>query len=274
MEWLVSKNYADDQKSHSHRRAPGTCRWFLQCHEYDEWLAAKGKGMVLFCSGDAGAGKTLLTSAVIGDLQERFQPRSDSKVGIAYVYFRVQPVHSAPVDIAGQRPDNLLKNLLGQIVADLPNTEEAMQPFTHSWKLYNTHVLQQSIRQPSLEDIADAFCLTASWYSRIFVALDALDECPDESRQFLSAIAGARSKLDLRVFATARVGTDVPEFDKAIRIPRVVRASEDDIRTYIASRILEITGVIRSDPGLVQEVGDVISTKSSGMSVNLSNIVR
>lgn len=101
---------------------------------------------------------TLLTSAFVSNLQQRFPPVSSSpKAGIAYAYLREQTVQSASVDAVIQSSESLFKNLLGQILADLPDTEDAMPFFAHPWKLYDAHVRQDNARQPSLNEIFDAF---------------------------------------------------------------------------------------------------------------------
>ncbi|KAK3343579.1 hypothetical protein B0T25DRAFT_614755 [Lasiosphaeria hispida] len=264
VDWLVSKDYADDQQLYSSQRAPMTCTWFLECHEYDMWLNTKSR--VLFCSGDPGTGKTLLTSAVVSNLQQKFSPISPDRLraGIAYVYFREQTVQSAPADAASQSPESLLRNLLGQLLAALPDTADAMPFFAHAWKLYDAHLLHDSARQPSIDDISDAFCRTAAWYDYVFVALDALDECPAESRRFLSSLAKAQAKLDLRIFATCRADTAIPHFGEDTRISRDIRASEADIQRYLELRIPEVDHVLRGDESLKQQAIQGITTKSNG----------
>ncbi|KAK0707371.1 hypothetical protein B0H67DRAFT_685700 [Lasiosphaeris hirsuta] len=263
VDWLLPKGYADDQQLHSDQRAPGTCTWFLECREYSEWLETRSK--VLFCSGDPGVGKTLLTSAVVSNLQQRFRPvPGRPKAGIAYAYFREHTVQSVPEDAVNQGPENLFKSLLGQILADLPDTQDAMPFFAHSWKLYDAHVLHANSRQPSLDDISDAFCKTAAWYDYVYVVLDALDECLAESRRFLSSLADAQTKRDLRIFATCRADTNIPQFHEGTRISRDIRASESDIRGYLKSRIPDLSRDFRGDQDLGQQVIQGITTKSNG----------
>ncbi|EAQ91601.1 hypothetical protein CHGG_03536 [Chaetomium globosum CBS 148.51] len=267
VEWLVSKDYADEQQLYCDQREPMTCAWFLECAEYNEWLDTKSK--VLLCTGGPGAGKTLLTSAVVSNLQELKQQRlpvgSDRpRVGIAYVYFREQTVQSSSEDAFIQSQEGIFRNILGQLLSDLPATEDAMLFLAPSRKLYDTYLLHQGARQPGLSDVVDAFRETAAWYDHVFVVLDALDECPVESRHFLLSLVHAQAKVDARIFATCRTDTTIPQLVLDTCTSRGVRASDADIERYLKARLPELSHVLSRNHHLEPQAVQEITAKSNG----------
>ncbi|KAH6635903.1 hypothetical protein F5144DRAFT_628016 [Chaetomium tenue] len=264
VEWLVSKNYADEQQLYCSQRAPMTCTWFLECPEYNEWLDTKSR--ILFCTGGPGAGKTLLTSDVVSNLHGQRRPVGSDRprVGIAYIYFRELTVQSSSADAVIQSQEGIFRNILGQLLSNLPATEDAMPFFAPSRKLYDAHLLQGSIRQPGFSDIMDAFRETAAWYDHVFVVLDALDECPVESRHFISSLIHTQAKLDVRIFATCRTDTAVPQLVLDTCTSRDVRASNADIERYLGARLLELSHVLSRNQHLEQQVIQEIAAKSNG----------
>jgi hypothetical protein len=86
LNWLTPVDYAHQQKDFISRRQAGTCQWFLDSIEFQMWLESDKQ--TLFCPGIPGAGKTILTSVVVEELDARFQ--KDPSIGIAYVYCSFQ----------------------------------------------------------------------------------------------------------------------------------------------------------------------------------------
>jgi hypothetical protein len=70
LDWLTTIDYAPQQNDFINQRQAGTGQWFLDSAEYQAWL--KTDKRILFCPGIPGAGKTILTSIVIDDLDTRF----------------------------------------------------------------------------------------------------------------------------------------------------------------------------------------------------------
>jgi Cdc6-like AAA superfamily ATPase len=128
----------------------------------------------LFCPGIPGAGKTILTSIVVADINERYQ--DDDIVGVAYLYcnFRRQDE---------QKIDDLLASLLKQLA-------HGRSPLSKTLKdLYGRHEKKRT--RPSWEEISKAIQSAAESYSRVFILVDALDECQTTDacqKRFLSEI--------------------------------------------------------------------------------------
>jgi hypothetical protein len=78
-------------------------------------------------------------------------------------------------------------------------------------------------------------------YSRVFIAIDALDECQvsDGCRsRFLSEIFNLKKSCHANIFATSR---DIPEITQRFdgNVSLEIRARDEDVRKYLEGQILE-----------------------------------
>ncbi|RYO87951.1 hypothetical protein DL766_010235 [Monosporascus sp. MC13-8B] len=70
LDWITPIDYTPQQNDYFSRRQAGTGEWLLDSTEYQAWL--KTDGQTLFCPGIPGAGKTILASVVIENIDGRF----------------------------------------------------------------------------------------------------------------------------------------------------------------------------------------------------------
>jgi hypothetical protein len=159
LKWLTPIDYAPQQSDYIRRRQPETGQWLLDSAEYQVWL--KTDKQTLFCPGIPGAGKTILTAIVIDHLSTRFQ--NDADIGIAYVYFNYKQ------NVDKQNVDNLLSSLLKQLSQEQPSLLDNVKA------LYNQHRIKQM--QLSIDELLRALQHIAAMYLRVFIIVDALNEC-------------------------------------------------------------------------------------------------
>ncbi|KAJ5523286.1 ankyrin [Penicillium frequentans] len=218
LEWLTKDNQGPYQSEYLKRRQPGTGQWLLQSPEYQRWRTAEKQ--TLFCSGIPGAGKTILTAIVIEDLTA--QCSSHQNIGLAYVYcdFRLQNE---------QKAEDLLASILKQLAYSVPESVT---------KLYDQHKDRRT--RPSLSEISRTLRSVAESYTRVFVVIDALDECQaiDDCRNvFLSQLFDLQRKCAVSLFATAR---SIPEItERFIGENLDIRAHDSDLHKYLEGRILQ-----------------------------------
>jgi hypothetical protein len=248
LEWLTPIDYAPQQSDYLRRRQPGTGQWLLDSAEYQAWLRTNKQ--TLFCPGIPGAGKTILTSVVVHDVCNRFH--NDTTIGIAYLYcnFRRQEEQNAECLLA-----NLLKQLArGQY--PLPGTVK---------ELYNRHQARRT--RPLLDEISRAFQSVAIMYSRVFIIIDALDECQetDGSRaKLLTEIFSLQGKSGLKLFATSRF---IPEVEKDFEnyLSLEIRASHEDIWNYLDNHMSPLPEFVTHDIDLQTEIKAEIEGAIDGM---------
>lgn len=238
LDWITPIDYTSEQNDFIARRQLGTGKWLLNSIEFQEWL--KTKQRTLFCPGIPGAGKTILTSIVIENLQEQIQ--NNSNIGISYVYCNFRRKKN-------QKAEDLLLSLLKQLTQGqcfLPESVKA---------LYDHH--KEKRTRPSFDEISKTFQSVAVIYSRTFIIVDALDECQESNgsrTRFLKEVFAIQAKCGANIFATSRFIPDITT--KFIdSISREIRAHDEDIGTYLDSYIS------KSELKLLKDIREEIKTK-------------
>ncbi|KAI9449062.1 hypothetical protein BJY52DRAFT_275129 [Lactarius psammicola] len=156
------------------------------------WMNGKRKGTLFLVHGRSGAGKTVLTSAVIESLREQYK---DGSATIAYFYFEF-----------GDLPKRRVRNLLSSILVQLAAHSDTRRKVLHD--LYSNH--GDGAREPTeealLESLKDMLKLTTQ--GPTFLIIDALNEAlpgiQPQSNAFKVIEELVSLELpDLRIFATS-----------------------------------------------------------------------
>ena len=212
------------------------------------WL--KTEKQTLFCPGIPGAGKTILTSIVVDDLDTRFS--GDPQIGIAYIYCNFRRKDE-------QKAEDLLASLLKQLA-------QGQSPLPDSVKtLYDCHKDKRT--RPSFDEFSRALQLVVAKYSRVFIVVDGLDECQisDGCRsRFLSEIFNLQAKWRVNFFATSRF---IPEIQKMFEGSMLIKiyASNEDVQMYLDARISHGQSRILQHPDLQAEITAEITKAIDGM---------
>jgi hypothetical protein len=248
LDWLTPTDYGTEQSENIQKRQPGTGQWLLDSAEYQAWL--KSGRQTLFCPGIPGAGKTVLTSIVVQELNAMFT--NDSSTGIAYLYCNFSRRDE-------QKVEHLLLSLLKQL------TQER-SPLPASIKtLYNHHKDKRT--GPSFDEISRALHSVAAIYSRVFIIVDAVDESEASEgcqMRLLSEIFSLQAKCGANFFATSRPMTKIIEkFEGSTCLE--IRARENDIRAYLDGHISILPRFVLRSPGLQEEIKNKIVKAVDGM---------
>lgn len=250
LDWLAPLDYSTQQSDYLRRRQEGTGEWLLNSDEFQMWV--KDESQMLFCPGMPGAGKTVLTSVVVDHLDSRFQ--GDSKTGIAYFFFDYKRQDEHTIDA-------LLASLLRQLTACQSSLPETVH------ELYKQHNTQSNKTRPSTEELIRVLKSVALIYSRIFIMIDALDECKSSNGtrlRVLSCIFKIRSEIRANFFITSRFNTEIS--GAFLGNPTLeIRASDNDVRNYLSGNMAHLPKFVRGDPSLQKEIIDSILQAVQGM---------
>jgi Cdc6-like AAA superfamily ATPase len=247
LNWLTPMEYDHQQSDYIRRRQSGTGQWLIDSEEFQSWI--KTSKQTLFCPGIPGAGKTILTSVVVEDLISRYQ---DLNVGIAYIYLNFRRQEE-------QRVEDLLASLLKQL-------SRKLSPLPHSLKsLYNSYENKRT--RPSSDEILEILLSVTSKYSRTFILVDALDECQASGgcrTKFLNELFNLQERSGTNVFTTSRF---IPEILKRFTesASLEIRATDDDVRLYIDSRISGLPTFVSRSSDLQERIKTEIVKAVDGM---------
>lgn len=249
LDWITPIEYATQQRDFSNQRQRGTGQWLLKSPEFNTWVGSEGT--TLFCPGIPGSGKTILTSAVVGELQSRFQ--EEDGVAVAYLYCNFRRENE-------QRPHDLLASLLKQLACGRP-----LPPAL--WALYESN--KRTRMRLSLDQIRRLFTAVLSTVSKAFIVIDALDECQaayGHRARFLSEVLALRAAHKINIFATSRFIPEIVDtFNQAVSLE--IRAASQDIGMYIEGRMQEMPAFVQRNSQLQEEIRAKVSDAADGVYV-------
>lgn len=247
MDWLSSDDFPAQHADLIARRQADTGLWFLDSSEFTEWI--HGASQTLFCPGIPGAGKTMMAAIAVDHLLNTVQT---ADVGVVYLYcnYKRQAEHTTP---------NLLAAVLKQLVQDRPSIA---QPLSGP---YDDHQVRRT--RLSLGETVSALRSVLGNYSKVYVIIDALDECPERDgtrSQLLKLCYSLQGQADLRLMATSRHISDiVAEFKDKPQVE--VRASDADVKRYVEGKIDRLAKCVQRDRDLQELVQDTIVEAVDGM---------
>lgn len=246
LNWLSTTDYSSVQSDYLGRRQNGTGQWLLDLPEYEVWMQEPGKS--LFCPGMPGAGKTILASIIIDSLCTKFE--SDPKVGVAYVYCNYRRQNEQTVN-------HFMLSILKQLGEGISTLPIAIS------ELANKHTKRRT--RPSLNEILVALQTVISMYERVFIIIDALDEC-SVAHDLMSRIFELQMKGVLNLLVTSR---DSPELAYMLKDSDTIeiRATDEDVRKYIEGYFVQFSRLVQRNSDLQTEITNKVSHAVSGMYV-------
>ena len=247
-DWLTPIDHASDQRDAISRRQPGTGGWLLHSQTYKDWLSTDNR--TLFCPGIPGAGKTVFASIINADLQERYH--HDPTVGLAHLFCNYRR-HSE------QTLEALLSALLKQLVEHQVPLPECVVDF-HKKPPPKGTLDRIEATMVTLKSVA-------ATYSRVFIAVDALDECStshDCRTKLLSSIQSLQKQCHINLLATSRFIPEITEkFKTACHLK--IQADNNDVRRYLSENMTRLPGFVQRDEVLQEEVVSKIVEAVRGM---------
>lgn len=244
--WITKVDFTTQQCDYFRRRQAGTGEWLLSSVEFQEWL--KSSHNTMFCTGMPGAGKTIMTSIVINDLTQR--AAEDESIGVAYIYCDFK-----------RRDEQNINNLLLSLLKQLSETQSSLPKEVKD--LFDRHRSRRT--WPIREEISSTLISVAIKYSKLFIIIDALDEClgsTDCLAQFLSEIFNLQAKCAANIFATSRENGQIEKSFSTRPFP--IRATDHDILRYLEQR-MQIHQSEILDDSLRNEIKEKVVEATGGM---------
>lgn len=205
------------------------------------------------------ADKTPVRSTAIDYLEQEFR---QTQTGIAYVYC-----------LYDERQQTAT-NLLGSLLQQLANQNDAVKDDIIKCHSENT----RDRTRPTLRQISDLLGRQVKNFDKVFIIIDALDECPEAGKvrlDFLTEIR--RLQPEIRLMVTSQHIPSIEcDFKQAMRLE--ICADDQDVRKFIEAKIEQrgpggLSDVLMDyDAVKLKSLKDLIVTtvleKTNGMSVN------
>lgn len=187
---------------------------------------------------------------MVDELLTRFE--NDGNISIVYLYCNYQRQYE-------QNPKDLFASLLKQLVQEQPSIPDSVKT------LYDRHKDKRT--RPSLEEILQTLQTVVAAYSRVFIVVDALDECQtsDGCRpKFLSGLFNLQAKCKANLFATSRpIASIEKEFEGNSKLE--IRASEEDVRRYLEGHMFRLPEFVARSLELQEEIKTDLVKAVDGM---------
>jgi Cdc6-like AAA superfamily ATPase len=250
-DWFAPSSFADQQNDYLAQRHAGTGTWLCKNSQYEHWCRQADN--TLLCPGIPGSGKTVMVATIVDDLQRRFREQRD----VVVVYFYCNFNRSSE-----QQLHQILASLVRQLFQEQPHVPEPVQ------EIYRKHQARRT--RPNLEEIKKLLRVLVQEHVRVFIVVDALDECNNTDKvcdkllnEFFE-LQQQNTMKNLNILATTRF---VPQIlHRFLAFPQIeIRAQKADIERYLDARMPELTNCVQRNERLQQDVKTQITGSADGM---------
>lgn len=224
-DWLNAPDVTVDHNAACAKKHPGTGMWLVKSPQFLKWL--KQENSVLWLSGFAGSGKSILCSTAIQFVLRH--ERSDPNVGIAFFYFTFN-------DGSKQDESSMIRALLLQLSSQL---QDGHVDLTRLYELYKAGMAPSSV-------LLERFHRLIQRFRHVYIFLDALDESPQTGpREYVLDALETMQKWGvqyLHLFVTSRDEPDIRESLDFLATQKVIMQNagiDRDIVNFISSRLNE-----------------------------------
>ncbi|PBK60949.1 hypothetical protein ARMSODRAFT_1089955 [Armillaria solidipes] len=248
-EWLTSGSvdYKEIQKEKLEERTSGTGRQFLTSPVFRNWKDGPSPTR-LWCPGQPGAGKSVLASIIVKDLETSVSPRKALVLCIFCDYQKAATIRT------------IVCSLLKQTI-------QSQGLSSHSKSVYVKESANGT--QPSVDTLSDTLSKALGSYGgRVYIVLDALDEFTDTDggRRRLIDTLKSLAGDDIRLLVTSRdIATIELLFEIDTRLD--IRAADEDINKFVMKRLSQddLANLIRGRNDLHEEILTGVVKKADGM---------
>lgn len=235
----------------------------MEAEGFRQWLQDNKASRCLVCPGDPGTGKSFLAATAIRHIKT-LSSRTEPRV-VAYIFCDYKSNNDT-------RVVDHLASLLRQIVsqnADIADADIA-EPLLELHKK-NGHLKREELTKEQVQRVLEE---TISKAQRVYIIIDALDECHHDIGQDLldsiAELAYSKHGSTLSLMATSRPSpTLVSGFEKRFHTAESVAqvkitAHPSDIRAYV-KRSLQNEDRFRSDQDLCIKIEEAVVEAAQGL---------
>lgn len=205
-----------------------TGQWFLESHEFAKWKTERNS--FLWLKGVPDCGKTVLSSSVIGNLEQTVGPSN-----LLYFFFDFN-------DVKKQSTTDVLRSLLAQLYNHRNELPELDALFSSC---------QDGRQQPESASLLETFQASLQQAGEVWIVIDALDECRRRNDvltgDLLSWVQSIRDgSLNAHLLVTSRPEPEIRRFIESCSraeeiIPLQSGRITHDINTCIKAQVVDMS---------------------------------
>ncbi|KAJ0141536.1 hypothetical protein HZ326_15631 [Fusarium oxysporum f. sp. albedinis] len=245
--WLSPPDCSTNANLARKRRHPGTGAWLLNSPVFQEWKLGTRQHLWLY--GLAGCGKTILITTILDHLLQL-----DTYTTLAF-FFDFN-------DARKQKLEDLLRSLAIQLYH---TGNEAARRLD---SLFTSH--DDGRRQPDTNALSACVDTMIQIAGKVFVIIDALDECTarEELVQWLKHLASRKAQLIVTGRPEIEFQSAIPQsFDKLNCVQLDKNVVNGDIRSYVEATLEQKPDFVdkKLSPSILEEIRDKIGDGADGM---------
>ncbi|KAH7190158.1 hypothetical protein DER44DRAFT_844823 [Fusarium oxysporum] len=245
--WLSPSDYSTNANLARKRRHPGTGTWLLNSPAFQEWKLGSRQHLWLY--GLAGAGKTVLSTTILDHLLQ-----IDTYTTLTF-FFDFN-------DARKQKLEDLLRSLAVQLYHTGNETARRLD------SLFTSH--DDGRRQPDTGALSACINTMIQITGKIFVIIDALDECTtrEELLQWIRGLASSNAQILVTGRPEAEFQGEIPRlFDERNCVLLDKKAVNADIRSYVNVTLEQKPDFVdkKLSQGILDEIRDKIGDGADGM---------
>ncbi|KAE8441895.1 hypothetical protein EG329_004201 [Mollisiaceae sp. DMI_Dod_QoI] len=246
--WLSDLDFEKTHSDYFAKREAGTGVWVLETLEFRQWIQGLEQ-KTLWCRGIAGAGKTIVASGIIDHLQHTMKTL-DTAVSYVYCNYKQQEQ---------QTVSQILACITKQLIAQLGKAPFQVAEGWRDYKVRGT--------RPGVEKIHAWLQTIVSFFSNVFIVLDALDECEDINGTRTSVVQYLQKLPKISLLCTSRPLGHTSEILRGCPVIEI-KAHPQDVEKYLKARIKQsgrLEMLVRNNKGLKETIIQKVLEKTEGM---------
>jgi hypothetical protein len=168
---------------------------------------------------------------VVDKLLPQTNTRNTSKTAVLFFYFDY-------TDPSARTAEAAISALLKQLVYQLGSLPKQLE------SIYDKSLMEGPTSKPQIDTFAELFIAFSAQFSKVFILIDAYDECLKEDRPLLNSWLQRFSESRIRLFMTTRPhprGLDLLAEKLQAVVSLEIKAKDDDVKRYVVE-------VLEKDP--------------------------
>ncbi|KAJ9317024.1 hypothetical protein DTO271D3_2763 [Paecilomyces variotii] len=248
LSWVSGDDSEVDHDRLYSKRYPDTGRWLLEEKCFTDWLDDDDDTPLFWCHGQAGIGKSVLSSIVVDHLSKS---TLTDQYALGFWYCKWDDTSM----------ETMACRIIGMFIKQL-----CRKMFTIPSEILEfRRRLNKEGRTLLFKDYTELFLLCARYFKRVFLTIDALDECKDEQRELILDFVQSFAASHIKVFLASRWMQDIEKacVTKAVILPITAWEVKDDITIFVEHQVPEKLSIKSAD--IRGRVINTLVDKSEGL---------